>query len=203
MATQCASCGTEVLDGAAVCTACSGAVSPPELQIPPVAETAAGLQSAAPNAAAVSVPAFTTDTDLVGIGGWLIPHVLGLAIAPLFCMTAIFQDFRVLADPRLQAGLAARPGIATLLLFEGSTNVIMLMALIGLNVLFYRTRRSFPRLMITFLIGAFILTLVDHLWTMRFHSSITWTGVFQRLVAALIWVPYFLRSRRVEQTFVN
>ena len=57
--------------------------------------------------------------------------------------------------------------------------------------------------MIAYLVAAFFIALCDHIWTMHYHPSTAWTSVFQRLVGALIWVPYFINSRRVEQTFVE
>ena len=150
-----------------------------------------------------SVPAFATDSDIKGIGGWLILHAIGLAIAPVVSALAIFADMRILGGSTHQATFHARPGLAVLILFEASTNAVMLLALIGLNVLFYQTRRSFPRWMIVFLVGAFVVTLCDHLGARHFRPTTTWTAVFQRFVAAAIWIPYFLLSHRVEQTFVD
>ena len=158
----------------------------------------------APASAGIPIaPAFVIDTDLKGIGGWLIPTVIGLALGPLFEMRGVYRDLHILYGATFQAGLAARPGIAVLILFEAITNAVMLLALIGLNVLFYKTKRSFPRWMTTYLVAAFVIAVSDHVWVMVFHPSTAWTGVFQRLIAVLIWVPYFLNSRRVEQTFVD
>jgi hypothetical protein len=109
---------------------------------------------------------------------------------------------KILNGAAYQAGLHAKPELALLILFEASTNVIMCLALIGLNILFYRTRRSFPRWIITFFAAAFIVTACDHLWAVHFLPT-SWTPVLQRFVAAAIWIPYFVKSRRVQQTFVN
>ena len=193
MAILCPSCGSELIDDAAVCANCasSGPVSSTL-----IANTDAGSESA------VNAPTFATDTDLKGIGGWLILQAIGLAIAPFVSLAGVITDLKILNGPAYQAGLHAKPDLALLILFEASTNVIMMLALIGLNVLFYRTRRSFPRWMITFFVGAFIVTLGDHLWAVHFLPT-SWAAVGQRFVAAAIWIPYFLQSRRVEQTFVN
>lgn len=196
MALACPSCGTELPVTAEVCAACGFT----QQQL--ASETAAADVSLATGPVLIT-PTVTADSDLKGIGGWLVVHAIGLGIAPFVSLVAVYTDLRILNAASYQAGLQARPSLAVLILFEASTNFIMLLGLIGLNVLFYRTRRSFPRWIITFLVGAFVVTLCDHLWTMHFLPSTTWMAVFQRLVAALIWVPYFLQSRRVEQTFVN
>jgi len=196
MALACPSCGTELPVATDVCAACGFAQQ--QLSNEPVP---ADVSLAA--APASATPAFATDSDLKGIAGWLIVHAIGLGIAPFVSLVAVYTDLRILNAASYQAGLQARPSLAVLILFEASTNFIMLLGLIALNVLFHRTRRSFPRWIITFLVAAFVVTLCDHLWTMHFLASTTWMAVFQRLVAALIWIPYFLQSRRVEQTFVN
>lgn len=166
-------------------------------------EEAPALSDAAPAAdPGLTPPGSTTQTDLKGIGGWLILQAIGLAIAPLMSLQGVFTDLRILNGAAYQPGLHAKPELALLILFEASTNVIMFLALIGLNVLFYRTRRAFPRWIITFLVGAFLVTLCDHLWAVQFLPT-NWTAVLQRLVAAAIWIPYFLQSRRVQQTFVH
>jgi hypothetical protein len=141
---------------------------------------------------------FATDSDLKGIGGWLILTVVALAVGPFISLHGVYTDFKVLHAASYQESLAARPELAALILFEGLTNLILLITQIGLNILLYKTRRSFPRWMIAYLIAGIFFTLCDHLWAMHFNHSTQWTAVLQRAVAALVWIPYFLRSRRVE-----
>lgn len=196
MALACPSCGTELLDITGVCVSCGYAQQKFSSESVPAEVTLAP-------APVLNSPTFATDANLKGIGGWLILHAIGLAIAPFVSLAAVYADLRILNAASYQAGLHARPSLAVLILFEASTNIIMLLGLVGLNVLFYRTRRSFPRWIIAFLVGAFVVTICDHLWTMHFLPTTTWTAVVQRFVAAVIWIPYFLQSRRVAQTFVN
>jgi hypothetical protein len=201
MATNCTRCGSEIDSHSVLCAECTASTG---TEIASPASDAAPIPSAdLARTATVPPPAFLVDTELKGIGGWLVLTVTALALGPLFALHGIYKTLHVLYGSGFQATLAARPGLAVLILFEASTNAVFLFALIGLNVLFYKTRRSFPRWMITFLIAAFFITLTDHLFAMYFHPAARWTAVFQRLVAALIWVPYFLQSRRVQQTFVD
>jgi len=206
MAILCSECGAESAKDAVTCLSCGAAIQA-ELQgsietLPPLA-AATATAGTGPIASTIAPPMFATDTDLEGIGGWLIPTVIALALGPLIALRGIYTDLHVLYGSVFQTHLASRPGIALLILFEAATNAIFLIALIGLNVLFYRTRRSFPGWMIAYLIVALCVTLLDHLFTLHFYPAVKWTAVFQRLVGALIWVPYFLQSQRVKQTFVN
>jgi hypothetical protein len=151
----------------------------------------------------LSSPLFATETDLRGIGGWLIFTVIGLAVAPLLTAHGAYVDLRILYGNQYQAGLTARPALAGIVLFEAATNTILLATQIVLNVLFYRTRKIFPAWMIAFLAANFFVTLIDHLWVMRFSPGTSWSMVERTFVSALIWIPYFVRSRRVKLTFVN
>jgi hypothetical protein len=205
MTMRCSQCGSEISESTAVCGVCNGAGQDAESSNPTALGTPAVIvPSETPDSTNVPfVPMFATGSDVKGIGGWLIPTIIGLTLGPFFELRGIYRDLHVLDGAQFQAGLAARPGIAVLILFEAMTNAIFFMALIGLNILLYRTRRAFPGWMITYLVAALLITLCDHIWTMHFHPSTPWTAVFQRLAAAVVWVPYFLQSRRVEQTFVN
>jgi hypothetical protein len=206
MATICSQCGAEPAENSSFCPGCGASASTslenskragvpvlaPATQAPPE-----------PAISTIAPPLFAAETDLKGINGWLIPTVIALAIGPLSLLRAIYTDLHVLSGSGFQAWLAARPGLAVLILFEAMTNAILLFALIGLNVLFYRTRRSFPGWMITYLLAALCLSVIDHLVTLHYHPEARWIAVLQRLVAAAIWVPYYLQSRRVKQTFVD
>ena len=147
MALACPSCGTELQVASDVCAACGYA----QQQL--LSESIDADVSPAAGRA-LSTPTFATDSDLKGIGGWLIVHAIGLGIAPFVSLVAVYTDLRILNAASYQAGLNARPSLAVLILFEASTNFIMLLGLIALNVLFYRTRRSFPRWIITAIAAA-------------------------------------------------
>jgi hypothetical protein len=143
-------------------------------------------------------PAYIGNNDQTGIGGWLILVAISLVVSPILILVRIFVDLQLLGH---EYGI--KPGLAVLILVEAITNTVMLFAIVGLNVLFYRKRRQFPRWMMTYLIAGFVLGLCDHLAAMSFNPSASWVAVFRSLIAMLIWVPYFLQSQRVEQTFVN
>ena len=194
MATLCRQCAAEVENGAGVCSRCGVSV---ENNVQPHA----GLpEPAAPDfqSAALGGP-----RDLNGIGGWLILVAFGLAVSPFISLHGIYTDLRLLHGVRYQALLAVRPGLGGLLLFEAATNTIVLTALIALNFLFYLKKKAFPVWIIAFLAFQLVVILIDHSLTLRFNPSAGPAGVVRALIAALIWIPYYLRSKRVKQTFVR
>lgn len=213
MSTLCSQCASRMEEGDPVCLQCGWAIdrasSTPSSQAESVSPgTVPGEPSepSVPSTAdtpALSPPIFAADTDLKGIGGWLIPTVIGLAVSPLLTAHGIYVDLKILYGGRYQVGLSAHPGLAGLVLFEAASNTILLGMVLYLNLLFYRTRKIFPAWMIAYLAASFFVTLIDHLWVMFFSPGTSWSMVERTFVAALIWIPYFLRSRRVQLTFVD
>lgn len=189
MAIQCRQCESQLEDGAVVCVLCGAAVN----------ETTSLPLPFSPPAPMFS----STDSDLVGIGGWLILPAIGLAVSPFSFAYGIYVDLRFLVSSQYQAGLAARPGLAGVLMFEAVNNSMLFLATILLNILFYRKKRAFPGYMMAYLGGQFLLGLADQLMAMRLTPHTDWTQVMRGLVGCAIWIPYFLQSRRVEVTFVN
>ncbi len=183
---SCRMCGVNIADEADLCSQCGGASS---------------MES--PQSGSVDAPQmFTVRSDLNGIGGWLILVALGLAIVPFNSLHGMYRDFRLLFGGS-RAVLESFHGLAALILFEAITNTIFFFSLIGLNILFYRKSKAFPGWMITFLCGQLLVVLVDHLAAMRFSPSANAISLLRSFVGAALWIPYYMRSIRVKETFVN
>ena len=197
MTKVCARCGKVSPDESAVCAACGHAPNTSE----PVHEFREPDQQPPEPSSLAQIddkPAYIGNDELTGIGGWLILTAIQLTVGPIVLAFGICVDLRFLVY-----GLGMSRGLGVLILTEAITNTIMLLALIGLNVLFYRKQRQFPRWMITYLVAGFVISLCDHIGAMLFAPSSEWLSVFRALIIMLLWVPYFLQSQRVEQTFVN
>jgi hypothetical protein len=190
--TTCTNCSAKLDEGSVVCARCVSAVA---VQ-PRVAETTP-----------VDVPAYIPGDGLKGIGGWLILPAIGLAISPFVSLHGLFKGIGILTSSRYETVLSARPGLATLILFEIITNTILFAASVCLNFIFYWKKRIFPRCAIAYYGLNFFVMLADHLATVSLlPSSDNSAGAFgavRALVICVIWIPYFLNSQRVEQTFVN
>ena len=204
MTDRCSHCASALEDGALVCSYCGGeAGSPggaPQQECDSLED---GKGPAESNGTGLAVPMFATGNDLEGIGGWLILVAVGLGIGPLVSLSGVIRDLLMLYGAKYQNVLAARPGIAGLVLYEAVTNSIFLVALVALNILFYKKKRSFPSLMITFLASQLAFVLIDHLAARALQPSTGLAGVFRSLAGAVIWIPYYLRSERVKATFIH
>jgi hypothetical protein len=209
----CAQCGSTLPEGAVVCIHCGSAVAQP-----PPAATEAAL--AAPFTPAPqtptepayippdytpdsSAPAYIEDNYLNGIGGWLILPVIGLALAPFFYIHGIYADFHVLYGSRFQTSLDTRPGLVALIYFELINNSVFIAASIGLNLLLYKKRRIFPTYMCIYLLAQFLFVLADHLMALRFNPDSSWAMAQRAFFTCVVWVSYFVRSKRVEATFTR
>jgi Protein of unknown function (DUF2569) len=183
MPSLCDKCAASLDEGASICARCGAPITAP--------------------APAAYAPTFSMGRDLEGIEGWLILVAIGLGIAPLRSIHGIYAALHVLYGSQYQHWLSMHPGEAGLILFEAVTNTLFLIALVPLNFLFYRKKRSFPGLMITFFALQLALVLIDHLVAAHFHPHSPATALFTNVLAAAICIPYYLRSERVKATFVH
>jgi H+/Cl- antiporter ClcA len=157
----------------------------------------------------------TTENELRGLGGWLILPAIGLIIMPLRLMLLIKSDFlplfqngswEVLTTPGTEA---YHPLWAPLILFELIGNSIFILFDIFLIFLFFSKSYRFPSLYIIFLatnlifiVGdLFLCNLIPALASESNSEAIR--EVTRSIVGALIWIPYFLVSKRVKNTFVK
>lgn len=200
-------CGAGGDDGSAATFVAPAAPAVMEAPAAPVAELAAAPQSAGePIGAAPPMPQasfMAAGGGLQGIGGWLILVALGLGLEPLSMLGGIGASSLLLVGPTSQSFLAAHPGIGGQLVIEAVIDVCLFAVLLVLNYLFYGKKKIFPMWMICYLVGSFLLHFLDEQMMMRYTRSFSTMGVFTSFVSAAIWIPYFVRSERVKQTFVN
>jgi len=197
----------ELPGDATMCAHCGAAVNHPA----PVSEAAYQAESEPLSASAMpetlpqlpDKPAYQVDNSLTGIGGWLILVAIQLATGPFICLYGVVVDLRVLYGARYETHLATHHVIATLILFEAATSTIAMLAYIGLNYLFYSKKRVFPKLMITYIGVRAFLMIVDHAAVFGINGHTKVQPVLRYLVYAAIWIPYFINSVRVEQTFTE
>lgn len=149
------------------------------------------------------------------IGGWLILFLIGLLTYPASSLIVIIKDlipalsgeiWSTLTNP---AGAQYHPLWAPLLIGELVGNCFFIVFSIVLIVLLFIRRKMVPKLTITFLIANLIYVSVD-IYLVRLLPAIAQNGDYQALtdwvrtlVACLIWVPYFIASKRVKTTFVK
>ena len=147
------------------------------------------------------------------IGGWLILVTFGLIVTPLRLDASIFTTFipiftgeswRMLTTPGQEA---YHPLWAPLLIFELLGNATFCVWAIVLFWPYFKRKRAFPRLFITFCVANLVFVLVDLFVVGRIPAAgaidpESLREVIKSGISCLIWVPYFIVSKRVAATFV-
>lgn len=152
------------------------------------------------------------------IGGWLLLPMAGLCLIPVLHAERLVQMLPMFERTNWHALTAmASPGYhwawGPALLSELIINTILVLCWPVLIILFMRGKRILPKL----LIGYYLLEVVLVCLTTFGFSVVTMTrfelsGLFSPenvshilngSIWAMIWVPYFIVSKRVKNTFVK
>ena len=154
-----------------------------------------------------------------GLGGWLALVVIGLFLFPIKVVILLNNDVL----PIFQNGsweILTTPGSevyhylwAPLIIFEIVGNIFFLIFDIILIVLYFKKSYRFPILCIVFIVLNFLFLASDFFLTHYLVGVIPGLTVegntefikelVRVVIVAIIWVPYFLVSKRVKNTFVK
>jgi len=150
-----------------------------------------------------------------GLRGWLILPAIGLFASAIRLTFSLMRDFW----PIFRDGgwpVLTTPGTPAyhqlwgpLLIFEIAGNSFFILANVALIFFFFSKHWRFPALYITmlglnvlFVIGDFFMgNMIPAVATANDPQSVR--EMVRTLAAAAIWIPYFLRSKRVKNTFVK
>ncbi|NMI03232.1 DUF2569 domain-containing protein [Paenibacillus sp. SZ31] len=152
-----------------------------------------------------------------GLGGWLILIQISLWLALVFLISDVSQ-VNVIMDPaRWEEGRGVDPQIYAemirpLLWFGFISSSILLMIVIVNLVLLYKRKRQFPRMMMVMYMMNVIISIAT--WILiarneipREQHVLDATPAFHLIVRSVlvccIFIPYFLKSIRVKNTFVK
>lgn len=146
-------------------------------------------------------------TEGIQIGGWLILPAIGLVLTPFVLLFQIFSEnyfHKDIWNGFHEAGYENADALNLYLGFEFSYNILFFIYAILLIVLFFKKRSNVPMLMVFFyganlvmiLFGSFVLNQAG------INDPTFAKDLFRSAFSALIWIPYFLMSTRVKNTFV-
>ncbi len=153
-----------------------------------------------------------------GIGGWLLLPLAGLCVMSLVRIEGIMkmvlsfspENWKALTDPASPGyHWAWGPVMVSGLVAE---NILLVMGIVLIIMLFHR-KRSLPKLIIVYylldVVSVVCCTLgvaVVSMKRFQFSELLSPENCRQILngsIWAIIWIPYFIKSRRVKRTFVS
>ena len=165
-------------------------------------------QAGSEGAAAVALDGSMAAAEPRGIGGWLLLVALGQVVGPLQLIVSLGHYLEPESAELFDLYPLAMVG-------EVAINLVLLLLALTTAVLFFARSRYFPRLFIVELVVIPVFAILGTLW-IAFAFSYQLDAPFSEfliverqdlvqlglaVVAALIWIPYTLKSRRVKNTF--
>lgn len=147
------------------------------------------------------------------IGGWLVLPGIGLVLTPVVML------FQLAQNGYFQAGIWSvfydasyeNATILTLSMgFELIYNTAFLVFTVLLNILYFQKRTSLPKLIIIFYALNVAVPLLQNIFLSPFlpeelaseiNNTENYKEIGRSIIGAAIWIPYFLVSERVKDTF--
>lgn len=155
-----------------------------------------------------------------GLAGWLLLPILGLFVS-IFVAFRLFKDGSlILFEPEIWVAFIT-PGTlfyhsiwVPVIVFGALIQVSMITVSIAALVAIFKKKRFVPRLMIGLYLLGIILAAVDIILGVFFLPALvpelykqveseSFVKAIGSAVGAAIWIPYFLKSRRVKNTFIR
>lgn len=151
---------------------------------------------------------------LEGIRGWLVLPAIGVVLSPLVALVQAAMGLEPFSLANWNA--LGTPGSDSyhalwipLLLFELTTGIALLVLSVLVLVLFFQRRRRTPLLYVVMMAGSVATSLLSLIVMARIpgaFEAITeqdWKDLARTAIAACVWIPYFVASRRVRSTFIR
>ncbi len=145
-----------------------------------------------------------------GIGGWLVLPAIGLVIAPVRIVVGIVQAVSSFDTWQFRTVESRFPQLATAVRLEVWLDALGLVFIAVAAIAFFGKKPAAPKLMVALLLynvlKSLVLTLIVGPAMKDLPTEATaplLTALVGTLVGALVWIPYFLTSRRVKATFVS
>ncbi|MBL4576883.1 MAG: DUF2569 family protein, partial [Flavobacteriales bacterium] len=161
------------------------------------------------------IPVAVAPTYGKSIGGWLILVAIGLTLSPIRLIIDLYNLPEYFDSSVWRALLNFDASIrylftAILMFIEMIYNFLYIPFLFLVLFLFYNRRSILPRFAIILYATTFGFLLIDTVAALSLNPEAysdaetyeTFKDVGRSFIAAIIWVPYFMYSERVQRTFV-
>jgi len=155
------------------------------------------------------------NTHLQGIRGWLILVAIGIVLSPFKILALIYTTYINIFTQGTWLNLttpgtdAYDPLWAPIIIGELTINTSLTFVWIYIAVIFFSKKRVFPKWYIGIMIFTLIFILLDAIMVKAvlpdeaIFDPDTVKNLTRTAIAALIWIPYMLISKRVKATFIH
>jgi len=136
------------------------------------------------------------------IGGWLVFPALGLLASPVLMVINIFEVAYFSEQTWINVNTHGN-ALRFLFVSEMVYNFCFLGFSLLLILLFFRRRTSVPKLMVVFYVISISITILDNFaaYLINMDFDFETREIIRATAAAVIWIPYFIKSERVKSTF--
>lgn len=142
------------------------------------------------------------EQKLPPIAGWLVLPALGLLLSPLRNVYEIWSSWQMLNNPLFTSAAERVPAINTAVAWELGMNVLYLGLLLYVAALFFRRKKTAPRAYIGLMLALLGCALVsEFILRPLVNLQPDGTTLLKAVIPCVIWIPYFLVSKRVAETF--
>jgi hypothetical protein len=153
---------------------------------------------------------------LKGIHGWLIFPAFALVITPIRMVYQFIKDMMPAFAPETWNALTNpespvyHPLWGLVIGFEVVSNLLIFIFTLWLIRLFFKKSNRVPTLIITWMLGLAVLQIADYLFSSqipavaaRQANSGAMRDIGRLVLSSAVWIPYFILSKRVKNTFIE
>ncbi|WGK66306.1 DUF3857 domain-containing protein [Croceiramulus getboli] len=148
------------------------------------------------------------------IGGWLILVAIGLTLTPLILLFELVFTSEYFEPSTWSAVFHPannKVGMGIVMLFELIYNTLFFVYSILIVILFYQRRTSAPKLIVIFYAVSTIFVILDTVILLSLYPDLytgaerqdSYIDMIKMIIRSAIWIPYFLLSSRVAETFTK
>lgn len=156
-----------------------------------------------------------TEPPTAKIGGWLILYIFGLIMAPIALSFILYSVYWPILTNGTWSSLTTQGSElyhalwGPLIILELVGNCLTIIFCLVTLVFIFKKSKYAPTVAISLMIYSLIFVAGDYLLAQLIPAvavqkdSASTKEIGRTVVGALIWIPYFLKSKRVKALFVN